>query len=89
VIIPCSALVQYVNHYFGGKMMKFFFWELTNKQKFIRSLWTGLIALGLLYFVVFTYGEGLLITIILPVILTIVYLIDLWYRYLKYKSNKE
>jgi hypothetical protein len=69
--------------------MKFFFWELTNKQKFIRSLWTGLIALGLLYFVVFTYGEGLLITIILPVILTIVYLIDLWYRYLKYKSNKE
>jgi hypothetical protein len=70
-------------------MMKFFFWELTNKQKFIRSLWTGLIALGLLYFVVFTYGEGLLITIILPVILTIVYLIDLWYRYLKYKSNKE
>nr|WP_106779289.1 hypothetical protein [Lysinibacillus timonensis] len=69
--------------------MKFFFEELTNKQKLIRSLWTGLLALGLLYYVVFMYGEGLFIRIILPVILTIIYLIDLWCRYQKYKNNMD
>jgi Ca2+/Na+ antiporter len=68
--------------------MKFFYWKLSKKEKFIRSLWTGLLALLLLYFVTFIYGDSTLKFIIL-IVLTMLYLISLWFKYRSYKNDDK
>ena len=68
--------------------MKFFFWELDNKEKFIRAFWTGLLALIILYAVCWYLVDDLIIKIVLPVALTIIYIVDLVFRYKKMKRMK-
>lgn len=68
--------------------MKFFYWNLNNKEKFVRSLWTGLLALLFLYVVVWYYVDDLTIKIVFPITLTIVYIAGLFYRYYKCRNNE-
>ncbi len=66
--------------------MRFFYWNLDGKGKFIRSLWTGLLALLVLYVVVWYCVDDLTIKIGLPITLTILYIAGLFYRYRKLKK---
>ena len=59
--------------------MKLFFWQLDNKEKFIRALWMGLLVLIFLYAVVW-YNSG---DFIIPIVLTVLYFADLSFRYKK------
>jgi len=63
-----------------------FYWNLDNKEKFIRSLWTGLLALLFLYVVVWYCVDDITIKIVLPITLTILYIASLFYRYNKVKK---
>lgn len=65
--------------------MKFFYWNLNNKEKFIRSLWTGLLALLFLYVVVWYCIDDLTLKIEILIVCTMLYVIDLFDRYYKYK----
>lgn len=64
-----------------------FYRNLDNKEKFIRSLWTGLLALLFLYVVVWYCVDDLTIKIVLPITLTILYSAGLFYRYNKSKNE--
>jgi hypothetical protein len=66
--------------------MKFFYSNLSDREKFIRSLWTGVLALGFLYFAVYIYEGGSFVKLYLPIIVTIVMLISLVFKYQKYKK---
>lgn len=66
--------------------MKFFYWNLDNKGKFIRALWTGLLALLFLYVVVWYFVDDLTVKIALPIILTTLYVFGLFYRFNKMKK---
>ena len=68
--------------------MKFFFWELDNKEKFIRALWTGLLALVFLYVICWYFVDDLLIKIVIPLALTVIFITDLALRYKKMKRMK-
>ena len=67
--------------------MKIFYWKLNKKGKFLRSLWVGLLALLFLYVVSWYYVDDLTIKIALPIAFTILYVIDLFYRYRKMKKE--
>lgn len=67
--------------------MKFFYWNLNNKEKFNRSLWMGLVALLFLYVVVWFSVDDLTTKIVIPIILTALYVVDLFYRYRKSKNE--
>ena len=67
--------------------MRFFYWNLDNKEKFIRSLWMGLLALLFLYVVVWYCVDDLTIKIVFPITFTILFIVSLFYRYRK--MNKE
>jgi len=67
--------------------MKFFYWNLNNKEKFIRSLWTGLLALLFLYVVVWYCVDDLTLKIEIIIVCTTLYVIDLFDRYYKYKNE--
>ena len=64
--------------------MKLFFWQLDQKEKFIRVLWSGLFVLLFLYCV--AWYKGLNFTI--PIVLTILYIVDIGFRYSKIKRSK-
>ena len=64
--------------------MKLFFWQLGNKEKFIRALWMGLLALVFLYAAVWYYSADYTI----PIVLTVLYIADLGLRYKKIKRSK-
>ncbi|GKW46938.1 hypothetical protein NCCP2050_26300 [Planococcus sp. NCCP-2050] len=66
--------------------MKFFYWNLSDREKFIRSLWTGVLALGFLYVVVYMYEGGPFVKFYLPITVTLVMLISLIFKYRKYKK---
>lgn len=69
--------------------MKIFFKHLNYKEKFIRALWTGLLALLFLYVVVWNVVDDLTLKIVLPLAVTVVYLTDLLIRYNRWKRNVE
>lgn len=66
--------------------MKFFYWNLSDKEKFIRSLLAGVLALVFLYFAAYTYEGSLFVKLYLPIIVTIGMVISLVYKYRKYKK---
>lgn len=65
--------------------MKLFFWQLDNKEKFIRALWMGLLALLFLYAVVGYKSADFTI----PILLTFLYIAYLGLRYKKIKRSKK
>ncbi|MGE7987924.1 hypothetical protein [Lysinibacillus fusiformis] len=65
-----------------------FYWDLNNKEKFIRSLWMGSLGLLFLYAVVWYCVDDETTKIIIPTIFTILYAAELFYRYHKWR-NKE
>ncbi|TSI02539.1 hypothetical protein [Lysinibacillus sp. BW-2-10] len=69
--------------------MKLFFWQLNAKEKFFRSLWGGLLAFPFLYFVCwFFVDDSILLKIWTPMILTLLYFLELLFRYLRWKKSK-
>ncbi|WP_341963413.1 hypothetical protein NM897_16810 (plasmid) [Planococcus maritimus] len=66
--------------------MKFFYWNLSDREKFVRSLWTGVLVLVFLYFAAYMYEGGSFVKLYLPIIVTIVMLISLVFKYRKYKK---
>ncbi len=68
--------------------MKIFYWNLSDKEKFIRSLWGGVLALLLLYFAAYMYEGDTFVKIYLPIIVTLCMLISLVYKYRKYKKTE-
>ncbi|QDQ03040.1 hypothetical protein FOH38_22760 [Lysinibacillus fusiformis] len=65
--------------------MKFFYWNLNDKEKFIRSSWTGASALIFLYLVVGYYVDDLKTKIGVPIVLTLLYVVGLFFQYRKWK----
>ena len=68
--------------------MKLFIWQLDNREKFIRVLWFGLLSLLFLYVVVWYYVDDIVIKILLPTAVTILYIVELFFRYKKWKNTK-
>ena len=68
--------------------MKLFIWQLDNREKFIRYLWFGLLALLFLYVIVWYYVDDIAIKILLSIAMTILYIIELFFRYKKWKNTK-
>ena len=68
--------------------MKLFIWQLDNREKFIRVLWFGLLSLLVLYVVVWYYVDDIVIKILLPIATTILYIIELFFCYKKWKNTK-
>ena len=68
--------------------MKLFIWQLDNREKFIRVLWFGLLSLLVLYVVVWYYVDDIVIKILLPIAVTILYIVELFFRYKKWKNTK-
>lgn len=68
-----------------GDLMKFLFWQLDSKEKFIRAFWTGLVALIALYVVCWFVIDDLIIKLVIPSALTILFIVDLLLRYQKMK----
>lgn len=66
--------------------MKFFYWDLDDKGKFIRSLWTGALALIFLYVVVWYYVDDLATRIGVPIVSTLLYVVGLLFQYRKWKN---
>ena len=64
--------------------MKLFFWQLDNKEKFIRALWIGLLVLIFLYAAVWYNSADSTI----PIVLTVLYFADLSLRYKKMKRSE-
>lgn len=67
--------------------MTFFYWNLDNRGKLIRSLWTGALALIFLYVIAWYYADNFAMSIGVPIILTLLYVVDLFYRYRKWKNG--
>ena len=70
-----------------GDNVNFFFWNLDNRGKFIRSLWSGALALLFLYGVVWFYAENFGMRLGVPITLTLLYIVDVLYRYRKWKNG--
>ena len=68
--------------------MKFLFWELDNKEKLFRAFWTGLLVLIVLYAICWYLLDDLIIKLVIPVALTIIFIVDLVLRYKKMKRVK-
>lgn len=66
--------------------MKFFYWNLSDREKFIRSLWTGVLALSFLYVAVYLYEGSLFVKFYLPIFVTIAMVVSLFLKYQKYKK---
>lgn len=64
--------------------MKLFFWQLDHENKFTRALWSGLLAFLFLYAVVWYKGFDFTI----PIVLTVLYIVYLGFRYKKIKRSK-
>lgn len=69
--------------------MKFFYWNLNEKEKLVRSFWFGLVAILLLALVVWKFIEDPLTAVIIVSILTVIYLIDISIKFRKYKMIKN
>lgn len=76
------------------KEYKIFYWELDAKGKFIRTLWGGPLALAFLYWALAGLEghpdfDNVYIRAWLPVIATLIVLVDLVYLYRKWKKEEE
>ncbi|KZE37185.1 hypothetical protein AV656_11435 [Bhargavaea cecembensis] len=76
------------------KEYKIFYWELDARGKFIRSLWGHPLALAFLYWAISLPSERpifdtVFMKVWLPLIATLVVLVDLVYLYRKWKKEEE
>lgn len=67
--------------------MKFFYWNLTAREKFVRSLWGGCGALLLLYGAAYTYEGDPFIKFYVPILVTVCMLLSFVYKYYKMKKS--
>lgn len=67
--------------------MKLFYWNLNTKEKFFRSLWTGLLTLLVLYIAVWFLVDDATLKIALPITLTALYAVTLFIKYRKLKKE--
>lgn len=69
--------------------MKFFYWNLNDREKFVRSLWGGCGALLLLYMAAYTYEGGAFIKFYVPFLVTVCMLLSFIYQYRKMKKGNS
>lgn len=69
--------------------MKFSFWKLNKKEKFIRSMWTGLLCLLMLITVCWYYLDNFKLKILFPVIAAIIWSMELLILFRGWKEEKR
>ncbi|EMR07222.1 hypothetical protein C772_00867 [Bhargavaea cecembensis DSE10] len=74
------------------KEYKIFYWELDAKGKFIRSLWSGFLALLFLYWAVWFVPahpafDNEFFKLWVPIVFTLLYFASLVYKYRKWKKE--
>lgn len=83
--MKCSINFEKSRNFIRGDSVKFFYWNLNDKEKFIRSLWTGVLALIFLYVVIGYYVDDIEIGV--PIAFTLLYVVGLFFRYRKWKRT--
>lgn len=74
----------------GKKVDKGFqliYWKLSYRRKFIRTLWTipiFIIAIGIIIFL----GNGIFVSRIMPLILIILFILQIIYNYILWKKEE-
>lgn len=74
----------------GKKVDKGFqliYWKLSYRRKFIRTLWTTpifIISIGIIVFL----GDGIVVSKIMPLILIILFILQIIYNYIKWKKEE-
>lgn len=74
----------------GKKVDKGFqliYWKLSYRRKFIRTLWTipiFIISIGIIVFL----GDGIVVSRIMPLILIILFILQIIYNYIKWKKEE-
>ena len=74
----------------GKKVDKGFqliYWKLSYRRKFIRTLWTipiFIISIGIIVFL----GDGIVVSKIMPIILIILFILQIIYNYIKWKKEE-
>lgn len=64
------------------------YWNLSYRRKFIRTLWTTpFCVIGIL--LIISLKLNMLIKIIIPIILTLIYIWQLTYTYKKWKKEEQ
>lgn len=67
--------------------MKIFYWNLSDREKFVRSLWGGCGALLLLYIAAYTYEGDPFVKFYLPLVATGCMILSFVYKYHKLKKG--
>lgn len=70
------------------KGFQLIYWKLSYRRKFIRTLWSipiFVISIGIIIFL----GNGIFMSIVMPLILIILFIIQLIYNYIKWKKDEQ
>jgi hypothetical protein len=70
------------------KGFQLIYWKLSYRRKFIRTLWTipiFVISIGIIIFL----GNGIFMSRVMPLILIILFIIQLIYNYIKWKKDEQ
>ena len=69
--------------------MKLFFWKLNEKEKLIRSTWTGLLSLLILITVCWYYLDNFKLKILVPMMVAIIWAIELLILFKGWKKSTQ
>jgi len=69
------------------KGFEIIYWNLSYRRKFIRTLWMTPFCVVLMIFT-WTTGERIIINRVIPSVIIIIYFIQLFYTYLKWKKEE-
>lgn len=64
------------------------YWKLSYRRKFIRTLWTIPIFIISIRIIIFL-GNGIFVTRIIPIILTILFILQIIYNYIRWKKEEQ
>ena len=70
------------------KGFQLIYWKLSYRRKFIRTLWSIpilVISIGIIIFL----GNGIFMRIVMPLILIILFIIQLIYNYIKWEKDEQ
>ena len=70
------------------KGFQLIYWKLSYRRKFIRTLWSIpilVISIGIIIFL----GNGIFMSIVMPLILIILFIIQLIYNYIKWEKDEQ
>ena len=68
--------------------MPFRFSKLSSKGKFKRTLYSGVPLLLIIFYLASNYAESVLQKYIMPIVIVIIFIVQLLYYYKQYTSNR-